>query len=105
MQDVERLVALGEPAPYGKGLNTSVDPTKKKAQQIDGSLIWRATPEHFISNTLADMSLSTLQSLNLDWLLENSTPNIVELHLHKLFVYEAGGHYKRQCELDLEQGT
>lgn len=93
-------------APYGKGLNISIDPSMKKAWQIQGSKIISISPENFFQTTFAEMISSALNNLHLGWLLENSNEEVVEVeaHLHELLLYETGSHYKRHCNIEVEQG-
>ncbi len=89
----------------GEGLNVIVDTTMKKAWEIDASKISGAFPETFFSSTLFEFSTVALNNLQLGWLLEGFDGNkTIRVHIHKLLLYEVGGHYKRHRDSDLEQG-
>lgn len=91
-------------APYGKGLNIVIDSSMKKAWRIPASKLSGLSPETFFQTTFPEMISSALNSLHLNWLLENSEDETVEAHIQELLLYDTGGHYKRQCNFEMEQG-
>ena len=74
---------ISEEAPYGMRCNVSIDPSVRRAFQIDSKKILTVSPKNFDLWFVA----RHLQ-LNIDF--EN-----VEVKLDKLILYEIGGHFKQ----------
>ncbi|PNW85444.1 hypothetical protein CHLRE_03g186700v5 [Chlamydomonas reinhardtii] len=90
------LIYAGQPAPYGKGTNTVLDPNVRKATQIEADRVcfsegWDATLRRLVTGVATALSLP-------------GGGAGVEARLYKLLVYEAGGHFKSHRDTEKEPG-
>jgi len=95
------LKAVAVQAPYGKGLNTILDLTVRRAWQIDPSKVsFPSTVDNYFSKT----TIPYLTSLAINHLgLANAT-EAVEASFYKMLLYEPGGHFKRHRDSEKENG-
>ena len=95
----KRLRSFSEKAPFGKGMDTVLDESIRKAWQIDAEKVKFCDSERLgtalrsiVSNCTAFLGMSISQQ-------ENITAN-----LYKLLLYEPGGHFKKHRDTEKEPG-
>ena len=86
---------VAEQAPYGKGMDTVVDTSVRKAWQLDASKVeiggsgWETTLQNITNDCVKDLGLTNAS---------------VKSNLYKLLLYEQGGHFKPHCDTEKEPG-
>mmetsp|Transcript_44251 Transcript_44251/g.107009 ORF Transcript_44251/g.107009 Transcript_44251/m.107009 type:complete len:817 (+) Transcript_44251:2878-5328(+) len=100
---IRELVALAERAPFGKGLDTVLDESVRKAWQIDATNIsfdegdvnkpWKKALK-----VVTQFCVESLCSANL---LQHSQ---VDANLYKMLVYDTGGHFQKHVDAEKEPG-
>ena len=102
--NVEQLLKLATPAPFGKGDQTVFDPTVRLALQIEGKKIalkrevncWTGN-QH--TKVMVDISPEEMNSLlPLNHLLPPILDKDLEAKLYKLHIYPTGGHFGKHTD-------
>ena len=95
------MKAVAVQAPYGKGLNTILDVTVRRAWQIDPSKVSfpSAVDNYFSKTTIPYITSLAIHHLGL----ANAT-EAVEASFFKMLLYEPGGHFKRHRDSEKENG-
>ena len=94
-EDVEWLESIAEPAPYGRGEETVLDPAVREALQIGadhlrlGGCSWKALRAEILGTVAADMGLADAT---------------LELKPLKLLLYRAGGHFSAHADTEKAPG-
>ena len=95
----KRLRSFSEKAPFGKGMDTVLDESIRKAWQIDADKVkfydfqrWGTALKSIVSNCTASLGMSISQQGN------------VQANLYKLLLYEPGGHFKKHRDTEKEPG-
>ncbi|CAM9837120.1 unnamed protein product, partial [Heterosigma akashiwo] len=95
----KRLRSFAEKAPFGKGLDTVLDESVRKAWQIDADKVtfcdsqrWRNALSRVVSDCAASLGMTVAQQAN------------VQANLYKLLLYEPGGHFKKHRDTEKELG-
>jgi len=105
--DVEQLLKMATPAPFGKGDQTVFDPTVRLALQIDGKRIAlkrefeeRNYSENRGKKRILDFSPNNMKKwLPLDSLLPPMLLNEdMDAELYKLHIYPTGGHFDKHLD-------
>jgi hypothetical protein len=79
----EQLVTLAEPAPYGRGSDTLLDPTVRRTWQLDGSRVrlegrrWEEDLREIVARVRRDLGVA----------------GDIEAQLYKLLVYDTGSFF------------
>jgi len=105
--NVEELLKMATPAPFGKGDQTVFDPTVRHALQIDGKRItlkrevdqvdYRRGIER--KNRTEDVSPQDMKGwLSLHYLLPPILNVDMEVELYKLHLYPTGGHFDKHTD-------
>ncbi len=94
-QQARALTAAAEPAPYGRGEQTLVDPSVRACRQIDAARVrvaggaWRGTLEQIVDRAAAGLGCP---------------PERTRAHLYKLLIYERGGFFAAHRDTEKEDG-
>ena len=94
-EDLERLVGLARPAPYGRGEETLVDAQVRDALQIDAREVrlegpsWAGLEATMLKTVRADMGLADAK---------------LKLKPLKLLVYRKGGHFSMHADTEKTPG-
>ncbi len=94
-QQSRALTAAAEPAPYGRGEQTLVDPSVRACRQIDAARVrvaggaWRGTLEQIVDRAATGLGCP---------------PERTCAHLHKLLIYERGGFFAAHRDTEKEDG-
>ena len=98
----QRIRSLSEKAPFGSGLKTVLDESIRKAWQIDASKIsFGDTPESTQwQSVLNKITMDCVASLGLTEYQRSS----VQANLHKMLLYEPGGHFQKHRDTEKEPG-
>ena len=104
-QTVEKLKTVAVQAPYGKGLNTVLDTSKRYTWQIDAAKV--SAPSTVADNYFCSSITPALVKLAMTKLgLPTNDATAVEAHLCKMLLYEPGGHFKKHCrDTEKDAGT
>ena len=93
------LRSVAEKAPFGKGLDTVLDETVRKAWQIDAGKVhfldpdqWQSTLQSIVSDCVSSLGMSGIQKEN------------VRANLYKMLLYEPGGFFKKHRDTEKEPG-
>ena len=93
LTQVEGLKAIATPAPYGKDLETLIDPAVRDVLQIDGKIV------NFDPALVNEIMRSLLGEMNI-----NVDAIGVEARLYKLLIYGPGGHVLQHRDTEKEKG-
>ena len=94
-QQAHTLAAAAEPAPYGRGEHTLVDPSVRACRQIDAARLrvaggaWRDTLEQIVVRAATGLGCP---------------PERTCAHLYKLLIYERGGFFAAHRDTEKEDG-
>jgi hypothetical protein len=95
----KQLCSVAEKAPFGKGLDTVVDESVRKAWQIDASKVhfqnssqWQETLNSIVMDCTSSLGMGEMQQAQ------------VEAHLYKMLIYEKGGFFKKHRDTEKEPG-
>ena len=94
-QQSRALTAAAEPAPYGRGEQTLVDPSVRACRQIDAAQVrvaggaWRDTLEQIVERAATGLGCP---------------PERTCAHLYKLLIYERGGFFAAHRDTEKEDG-
>lgn len=95
----QQVIQQAEKAPFGKGLNTVLDESVRKAWQIDASRVrfdapedWNSVVASLARDCGANLGLTTQQRSN------------VAANLYKMLLYEPGGHFQKHRDTEKEPG-
>jgi 2OG-Fe(II) oxygenase superfamily len=98
---VEPLKAVASKAPFGKGTDTIVDESVRRAWQIDadqvvfgGGAKWESLLQEIVHKASRKLGLSNKRIKALG----------VHANLYKLLLYEEGGHFLSHCDTEKEDG-
>ena len=93
--DLTWLESLAEPAPYGRGEETLVDPAVRDALQVGGEHVrlegeaWERVRSAILAGVAADMGLDDAE---------------LRITLLKLLLYRAGGHFAAHADTEKSPG-
>lgn len=93
---------LAVQAPYGKGLNTILDTTVRRAWQIDADKV--SVPSTDTADYFSSSTTPALVNLAMGHLGMPNAALAVEAHLYKMLLYEPGGHFKKHRDSEKETG-
>lgn len=96
-QQATALVGVSTQAPFGKGMETILDPEVRKAWQINTSLV--TVNEKWMKTSLPKLVSHCCSKLGI-----NAEKLNVQAHLYKMLLYEEGGHFKRHRDTEKEPG-
>lgn len=96
------MKAVAVQAPYGKGLNTILDPAVRRAWQIDLSKV--SFPSIVDDSYFSKTTIPYLTSLAVNHLGLSNATEAVEACFYKMLLYEPGGHFKRHRDSEKENG-
>ena len=88
----QALHAASEPAPFGRGIDTVVDPKVRNARQIDAARVRTSRPWDAAMSDLVKQVTAALGGIE----------GCVVPHLYKLVLYEAGGFFKAHQDTEKE---
>ena len=88
--DTFRLRGVCEHAPFGQGLATFVDTTVRDCWQVGASKVTFPKAPEFLPKSIQLIAEKAVSSLGLN----GASMQQLEAHLHKLLLYEEGGHSK-----------
>ena len=89
------LISKMEQAPFGKGFDTVIDTSVRKAWQIDASKV--QIEQTWISEVLNGIVSEACSALGFN-------DQVVEAKLYKLLCYQEGGHFKKHRDTEKEPG-
>ena len=89
---------VAEKAPFGRGPETLLDESVRKAWQIDPSQVsmtgWKDTVSNVVKQACYELGISNENVQNLG----------IEAHLYKVLLYEKGGHFKTHKDTVKQEG-
>ena len=89
---------VAEKAPFGRGPETLLDESVRKAWQIDPSQVsmtgWKDTISNVVKQACYELGISNENVQNLG----------IEAHLYKVLLYEKGGHFKAHKDTVKQEG-
>ena len=89
---------VAEKAPFGRGPETLLDESVRKAWQIDPSQVtmtgWKDTVSNVVKEACYELGISNENVQNLG----------IEAHLYKVLLYEKGGHFKAHKDTVKQEG-
>ena len=89
---------VAEKAPFGRGPETLLDESVRKAWQIDPSQVtlagWKDTVSKVVKQACYELGISNENVQNLG----------IEAHLYKVLLYEKGGHFKAHKDTVKQEG-
>jgi len=95
----KRLRSFAEKAPFGKGMDTVLDESVRKAWQIDAAKVkfydtdrWHTALRRIVLDSVASLGMTGSEQAH------------VEANLYKLLLYEPGGHFKKHRDTEKEPG-
>lgn len=92
---------VSEKAPFGKGRDTVLDETVRKAWQIDAKRVrFLDNHSHEWYLKLHEITRTCVEKLGLS---DNQKCNVVP-HLYKMLLYEKGGHFSKHRDTEKEPG-
>jgi len=91
------LRSVADKAPFGKGLDTVLDESVRKAWQIDADKVhfadevqWQSVLNGIVSDAVSSLGMTY--------------NNNVRAHLYKMLLYEKGGFFKKHKDTEKEKG-
>ena len=93
--DIEWLLGLAEPAPFGRGEETLLDPAVRDAHQVDADEVelsgpaWKRLRARILRAVAREMGLRDAK---------------LKLKSLKLLVYKRGGHFSAHCDTEKTSG-
>lgn len=95
----KQLIDVAEKAPFGKGTETVLDESVRKAWQVDAANVlfddldtWNTSLQSLTKKCVAAMGLSSTQQ------------SMVRSNLYKMLIYEPGGHFQKHRDTEKEPG-
>ena len=88
-----------EQAPCGQGLNSIVDTNIRSSWQIEASKVSIPSPADYVKTLVPRLTVAALANLGLD-----AQAIGVDTRLDKLYLYQAGSHFKAHRHSEQEPG-
>jgi len=94
----QNIQAVAEKAPFGKGTDTVLDESVRKAWQVDPSLVTFSDPDGSWAECLDGILLRCLEKMGIP------DCSQVTAKFYKMLLYETGGHFQRHQDSEKESG-
>ncbi|EFJ38038.1 hypothetical protein SELMODRAFT_402801 [Selaginella moellendorffii] len=99
LEDLDKLKAVSQPAPFGIGKRTLGDTSVRQPWQLDPSKISFPDNPEFLAKTAYDIASAALSSMGV-----HAGSLELGVKLYKMLLYEPGGHFKLHSDKEKEAG-